>query len=318
MKFYGKDGQIELEVGKIYHAMKPVINSVWTASFTVVEEEKIYLITYDRDNPIGYDREAEFYLHVKEDDKRNIIGIRISEDSSSHSTRPSDEFEVVNSRYIFSYDGPKTEELKMFPSLKWLATQTVAKKFGLGENENKNNIINNKQKIKRIKMKHIENFESFLNEATLGLRGEKVELDSTQLLDILKGDVRTQIGKDGVIHLLSNPAEFAAAIQYVTQDQKEGYLILKMFSRVARKEIQNDPVMSASWEALLNIYFEKFGETGEFKDSEFYKWTQEVTALTSPAKKREVLTDSISDTEQQIKALQDSLGKMKTELAELK
>jgi hypothetical protein len=150
MKFYGKDGQIELEVGKIYHAMKPVINSVWTASFTVVEEEKIYLITYDRDNPIGYDREAEFYLHVKEDDKRNIIGIRISEDSSSHSTRPSDEFEVVNSRYIFSYDGPKTEELKMFPSLKWLATQTVAKKFGLGENENKNK--NNIMAIEKVLM----------------------------------------------------------------------------------------------------------------------------------------------------------------------
>ncbi len=134
MKFYGKGRQIELEVGKIYHAMKPVINSVWTASFTVVEEGKIYLITYDRDNPIGYDREAEFYLHVKEDDKRNITEIRVSEDSSSHSTRPSDEFEVVNSKYIFSYDGPKTEELKMFPSLKWLATQSVAKKFGLGEN----------------------------------------------------------------------------------------------------------------------------------------------------------------------------------------
>ena len=182
--------------------------------------------------------------------------------------------------------------------------------------------------VKIVKMNEAE-----MNEATFGLdsrsnffptknmripANNKVELDAEGLLDILKGDVKTKMGKLEVIRLLSNPAEFAAAVKYVTDDKKEGFLILKLFKRLARKEIETDKVIAASYDALINVFFDKY-DAGEFDENdEFFKWSQEVKTLTTTAEKREILTDSIEDTENRIKALQSSLVQMKNELKELK
>jgi hypothetical protein len=145
MEFYGKDKKIAIESGVIHYVTKRLIDSVWTATFAVVGEGKIYLISYDRENPVGYKKERELLkCSLKEDDSRNLLEIVIGNDLRSDE-QPSDSFDIVNSRHIFSYDGPKEAEIKKFPELKWLLVKTVGQKFGITESK-------------------FMNFEEFLNE----------------------------------------------------------------------------------------------------------------------------------------------------------
>ncbi len=137
MEFYGIHHNLKLESGKIYYATKSLISKVWTAEFAVCEEGKVYLISYDNDNEIGYDRDKTFMqCEIIEDSDRNITGIYLGDNlRNSSSTGPKDEFEVVNQKYVFSYKGPVMNELTKYPELRWLATKTVSKKYGLGESK---------------------------------------------------------------------------------------------------------------------------------------------------------------------------------------
>ena len=155
----------------------------------------------------------------------------------------------------------------------------------------------------------------------LARKGGTVELNSDQLLDILKGRVDNKIPKNEVLQMLTVPSEFAAAVKRVTADQKEGFLLLKIFSRLARKEKESDPIVQNSFEALCDIRLNRFNLSGDEEDEfkeEFLKWTDSVDDLTSVAAKREILEDSIVDTRKRIAAPQDSLKKMEDELKELK
>lgn len=172
-------------------------------------------------------------------------------------------------------------------------------------------------------MKHIKLFENWvdnhsLDEAKFGkFDGSTADLDASALLDILKGDVRTKISKDEIIWLLSNPSELATVVHYITADQKEGFLNIKLIKRLARREIESNELMRNTFDTLLSIYIEKFGEFDE-TDDEFKKWLSEINDITSAAAQREILIDSIGETEKKIEALQSSLEQMKAQLEDLK
>lgn len=160
MEFYGKDKKIALESGVIHYATKRLIDSVWTATFAVVGEGKAYLITYDRENPVGYEKEKELLgCAIGEDDSREVLSIKLMLNKAYHTyalvknswdVGREDYFEVVNPRHVFSYDGPKEEEVKKFPELKWLLVKTLSKKFGLSESKflNFEEFLNEKEKPK--------------------------------------------------------------------------------------------------------------------------------------------------------------------------
>ena len=151
MEFYGTDKKIALESGVIHYATKRLIDSVWTATFAVVGEGKAYLITYDRENPVGYEKEKELLrCALGEDDSREVRTIKLMLMKNSWDVEREDYFEVVNHRHVFSYDGPKEEEVKKFPDLKWLLVKTLGKKFGLSESKflNFEEFLNEKEKPK--------------------------------------------------------------------------------------------------------------------------------------------------------------------------
>lgn len=137
MEFYGINHNLKLESGKIYYATKALISKVWTAEFAVCEEGKVYLISYDNENEIGYDRNRELLqCNIIEDNDRNITGLYLGEDlRNSFSTSPKDEFKVVNQKYIFSYKGPVTNELRGYSELKWLIVKNASRQYGLSESK---------------------------------------------------------------------------------------------------------------------------------------------------------------------------------------
>ena len=138
MEFYGIHHNLKLESGKIYYATKDTISKVWTAEFAVCEEGKVYLISYDNENEIGYDRyrSLKMQCEIIEDADRNITGIYLGENlRNSSSASPKDEFKIVNQKYIFSYKGPVTNELRGYPELKWLMVKNVSRQYGLSESK---------------------------------------------------------------------------------------------------------------------------------------------------------------------------------------
>jgi hypothetical protein len=124
-----------LEAGKIYYAVKRLIDSVWTVSYTPVENGKVYIITYDRDNAYGIKNERTLSkLMMKEDDHRTVQDLVIYDSEHSWSDHvDKDEFEIVNKRYVFSYEGIDLKELNSlipkYPALKKIQTKGLSNKF---------------------------------------------------------------------------------------------------------------------------------------------------------------------------------------------
>lgn len=94
-------------------AVKRLINSVWTLVYKQVDENSIKIISYDRENPIGIEKERELPLcELIEDDQRTVTGAKIQERNNTgfnsgwvDKDRPFDTFTVVNPKYVFSYEG---------------------------------------------------------------------------------------------------------------------------------------------------------------------------------------------------------------------
>lgn len=143
MKFFGEEKTISFESGKIHYAVNRLINSVWTVSFVVVGEGKIYLLEHSRDLEIGYEKEKELpHFHLKEDDSRKVLGIQIMLMKSPWDIESEDYFDIVNKKHVFSYSGAD-EDIKNYPEAKFLYGKTMGKKFGLNE------------------MKHVKLFENW-------------------------------------------------------------------------------------------------------------------------------------------------------------
>jgi hypothetical protein len=142
----GQEGNIDFKPGEVHYAVNRLINSVWTISFAVVEEGKIYLLEHSRDLEIGYEQEKSLpQFRLKEDDKRIVEGAKILIMKNSWDIESEDYFDIVNKKHVFSYEGAEAD-VKNYPSLRFLYGKTMGKKFGLSE------------------MKHVQLFEKWLDE----------------------------------------------------------------------------------------------------------------------------------------------------------
>ena len=89
-------------------ATERLIDSVWTVVYQIVEEGKVKILSYDRNNPEGYKQERELpRMSMKEDGKRVVTHLRIDSDPGYFDywcqNDKGELYEVVNPQYVFSY-----------------------------------------------------------------------------------------------------------------------------------------------------------------------------------------------------------------------
>lgn len=91
-------------------ATKRLLDSIWTVSYNVLNENEIEIIGYNRDDPEGYKNECNLpQCTVIEDDKRNFIGLMVREKFKFNyfdwvNSKNADHiYKVVNPKHITSY-----------------------------------------------------------------------------------------------------------------------------------------------------------------------------------------------------------------------
>ena len=90
------------------YAIERLIDSVWTLGFEITSEGTITIHTYDRENPIGYEKERELSrIKIIETEGRVISEVWVSEKPmycwESFTDHPHTKYKVDNPQYIFSY-----------------------------------------------------------------------------------------------------------------------------------------------------------------------------------------------------------------------
>ena len=81
-------------------ATKRLIDSVWTLQYTMVNGYTINIVSYNRDDPEGYEKEDKLpKVRLIEKEGRVVIFVKITEDNKTTI------YEVQNPQYIFSYKG---------------------------------------------------------------------------------------------------------------------------------------------------------------------------------------------------------------------
>lgn len=95
-------------------ATQRLIDSVWTLQYEQIDESTIKILQYDRTTDVGYERERELeqcslveeigrvVTHVRFRPYRNFSTF-VTEETMTR------EMKVINPKYIFSYDNPKTK-----------------------------------------------------------------------------------------------------------------------------------------------------------------------------------------------------------------
>lgn len=95
-------------MSEVKYAVNRLINSVWTLSYTENPDNTITILTYDRENEIGYEREAELpRCRLSEADGRVVIAATITDVpcmSYDWKETPKTEKAVSNSKHVFSYN----------------------------------------------------------------------------------------------------------------------------------------------------------------------------------------------------------------------
>lgn len=92
----------------IHFATERLIDSVWTISYRIVDEVKseIEILSYDRENPIGYEQEKTLdRLNIIEGEGRIVTSIIVEpyEPFKYWASNYGKIYNVVNPKYIFSY-----------------------------------------------------------------------------------------------------------------------------------------------------------------------------------------------------------------------
>lgn len=132
----GKEGKRSLETGKICYAAERLLDRMWTLSF-VATSDGVYILTYDRKNKIGYDKEfviPKVSLVEEEGVGRIVKGIYLSDPGYHNTPINKDYFVVVNPKFIFGYNGAVYKEIMKFPELHFLRGKVLGKEYGLDEN----------------------------------------------------------------------------------------------------------------------------------------------------------------------------------------
>lgn len=93
---------------EIRYATKNLLGSVWTLAFKVIEPGKAEIISYNRESPIGYEKEKQLpRLQMLENDKRIVGGFLLAPYEPfaywASEEKANERFEVINPKHIFSY-----------------------------------------------------------------------------------------------------------------------------------------------------------------------------------------------------------------------
>lgn len=84
-----------------------LLDSVWTLEYEI-EDEKVRIISYGRDNQAGYDQEESLpRVRVRENEHRTVLGVWIAPFNRFEnfaSRQRGQYYEVSNPQYIFSYE----------------------------------------------------------------------------------------------------------------------------------------------------------------------------------------------------------------------
>ena len=90
----------------ILYATERLIDSVWTLEYELINDDQIKIISFNRDNPIGYEKEAELpRVRLVEDNERIVLSAYFEPYGKfKYLASPNGKkIEVVNPQYIFSY-----------------------------------------------------------------------------------------------------------------------------------------------------------------------------------------------------------------------
>jgi len=90
-------------------ATNRILDSVWTLTYTTINNHTIEILNYNRDDPEGYEKESKLPKYtIIEDEKRTVIFVKILEDGIITI------YEVNNPKYIFSYhlEAEKNEPIR--------------------------------------------------------------------------------------------------------------------------------------------------------------------------------------------------------------
>lgn len=94
---------------EVKYATKRLIDSVWTVSYKMNPDGTVHIISYDRENIIGYTKEKELpRCTFVETPERLVTHLIIQEYEHFRSwpdqSKPHEQFHVGNPKYIFSYE----------------------------------------------------------------------------------------------------------------------------------------------------------------------------------------------------------------------
>lgn len=101
------------------YATQRLIDSVWTVGYEI-KDDMVVIHSYDRDNPIGYEKERELpQALLMEDDDRTVTSIFINEEYDhfrmDHS-KGGKEYVVANPKHVFSYNVNTPPEITVKPA----------------------------------------------------------------------------------------------------------------------------------------------------------------------------------------------------------
>lgn len=92
---------------EIKYATERLINSVWTLAYTQVSDNEISILSYGRENKIGYSKETEFpRLGMITTNDRTVIAVRFIPYNPFKcwcDKNEGVEFKVINPKHIFDY-----------------------------------------------------------------------------------------------------------------------------------------------------------------------------------------------------------------------
>lgn len=87
------------------YATNRLIDSVWTVGYTMQEDGRVFIHSYDRDNPIGYEQEGKLPQALLDESAGRIVtGIQLRPYKSfDRNFKDVPVIEVANPQHVFSY-----------------------------------------------------------------------------------------------------------------------------------------------------------------------------------------------------------------------
>ena len=96
----------------IRYAKNRLINSVWTLKYEILSGDKIRILSYNRNDPMGYDHEHELDDHRMIEDKDRVVhAVEVMNNKRFMSDLETNVklYTVINPQHIFTYKENENE-----------------------------------------------------------------------------------------------------------------------------------------------------------------------------------------------------------------